>query len=125
MVLADSNLVKRDKIKNPRDYDWYRMVGMQHRETYGKICLLKLVEAYADIEVVIQDVRDDGNRFSITGHFLDLDHVKDAGKWYLVEIVFIKSLDYAAIQFTPQPIYSVTQKDKLYIEHRRTPKPSV
>ena len=124
MVFPNDDYVKWDKVTNPRDFNWESLVDMQHKGEPGLIAVLSLLEAHADVEVVIQGVRDNINNYAIIGHFLDRDCTNDVEVWYLMKVSFFTNLDYATVQFIPYPISTATFLDKPYIERRRSAEPS-
>lgn len=121
MVLARSGSVQRDRVKNPRDFNWEEMVNIQHKDTEGRICRLELGDRLKDIDVLIQKVEDRGGCFHIEGCFLDLDSKDDSGDWYKITITFLKYSDTATIQFDPSCLFYGTafSQSKFYSDYRR------
>ena len=119
MVLACTDRGQRDRVRNARDYNWSSMVNMHRHGVVGKICRLKLMNHFADVDVLVRSVVDRGCNFIIEGCFLDLDSEKDSGKWYTFQIAFIKAYDTAEITFTPSLFYDTSFPDsQKYIDYR-------
>lgn len=119
MVLARTERDQRDKVRNAREYDWSCMVNMHRHGVVGKICNLKLMNRFTDVDVLVRSVTDCGNSFNIEGCFLDLDSEKDSGNWYTFKITFIKAYDTADITFTPSLFYDISFPDsQKYIDYR-------
>ena len=120
MVLARTSISQRDRIRNPRDYDWHSMVNMHRTGVVGKICNVHLMNLSCDIDILARTVIDRGHSFIIEGCFLDLDSDKDSGNWYKVQITFIKASDTADIVFTPCLFFESAFPDsEKYVDYRR------
>jgi hypothetical protein len=119
MVLALTSCCQRDRIKNPRDYDWHSTMSTHDPSAAGKICKFELMNRFTDIDVLVKGVADCGSEFVIEGGFLDLDSENDSGNWYRFFVTFVKAADTAEIVFEPCRSREYFYNSDHYEKHRR------
>lgn len=113
MVLANDDYVKWDEIENPRAIDWENLTDMDLNFRPKEWHAVRLSERKAEIEILIQSVRDNDNNYEVYGKFYD------DGNWYLLYVSFFKERETAEIKFTPYPISMATPYDLPYLERCR------